>query len=907
MGQLRSRIPALPSACFLLAIATGCTKLGFDPKIEPRESRGRRTEGEAESAVVVRDDAGGARAAVRSDAKTTQVVSLDAASEKDPLAGVQVSFPPGSLAVSTEISIAEGVPVANTTTAAALGIEGGFEAAGAPVAISSSIALDTTTPFTVTVPLPDGTAEGAALRDPAELLSRLVIVYRSSHVVSGVTRSGVIPTSAITVVNGFATFATQHFGVYQAAFARQLVAAAVEVAVVGAPLSKQQAAALLPLSVASRRPLVVKAGDRVTLSGSNFRPTLTLALGGKPAEAIKVKSDAVAEFVVPAGVRTNGVALALTAEQDGVETTASLVFQPGDGDTPVISLPPSQVCAGVSYYDANGELSEGEMACEQPAACENDGESSCLVDGKTFKAAAVAKLQASNIKAGTTIGGVAGSLEGESHAHCASDGEIGCVTTDAFKAAKVAQITAADLRSGVSVAGVTGSLAECASDGSTDCIAVSGFKAADMSNVAAGNIKSGVTIAGVVGGYPSSTNKLPGASSTSDLVSLAASTAAGSYEWWGADGTRYTGSITDAGTVSPSAASQSYTASLYRQFTVSGDGNLLPENIKAGVTIFGVGGNYPSASYPLPNADSTADLDSATFNAKIKSVASFEWFDSAGVRYTGAGDGDLVAANIASGQTIFGESGSLSTPANCTSDGEFNCVATSRYKAMDTDSSVISAWDIRNGKTAGGVSGNITFPRNMAHATTYDRSAGTASSAGVDVFDTVDDTNSNGVGFVFPTAAPSGWEQATGANWLRDSASDNGDGAGSGGVASNSICDGTEDCVYVDRLTGSYWARVTSTLDDWENAIAYCDGLTYGGHTDWRLPTQKEMQQAYIDGIWSLKASTKLYLQATSYWTATSNAQSTSYAFTQNFANGEGSQGSKSSSVAVYKGVCVRP
>lgn len=905
MGQAWPRILALPAACcVLLAISAGCTKLGLDPKIEPRENRERRADGEAESAVVVRDDAGGARAGVRADAKTTQVVSLAAASERDPLAGVQVAFPPGSLAVSTEISIAEGVPVANTTTAAALGIESGFESAGAPVAISSSIALDTSMPFAVTVPLPAGATEGATLRDPVELLSRLVIVYRSSHVVSGVTRSGVIPTSAITVVNGFATFTTQHFGVYQAAFARQLVTVAVEVAVVGAPLSKQQAATLQPLSLAARRPLVVKAGDRVTLSGSNFRPTLTLALGGKPAEAVTVKSDAVAEFVVPVGTRADGLALALTAEQDGVETTASLVFQPGDGGTPVISLAPSQVCAGVSYYDANGELSEGEMACAQPALCESDGESGCLVDGTSFKAATASKLRAPDIKAGVTIGGVTGSLEGESHVVCANDGEVGCVTTDAFKAAKVAQVTAADLRSGVSLAGVTGSLAACASDGSIDCIAVTAFKAADMSKVAAGNIKNGVTIAGVLGGYPSSTHPLSGASTSNDLVSLAASTAAGSYEWWGPDGVRYTGTVADAGTVTPTAASQSFSTSLYRQFTVAGDGDLLPANVKAGVTIFGVSGNYPSASYPLPGADSTADLDSATFDAKIKSVAAFEWFDSTGARYTGSGDGDLVSANIASGQTIFGETGSLTAAADCTSDGQIGCVTTSRYKAMDTDSSVISAWDIRHGKTAGGVSGSIAFLRNMADASTYDRSSGTGASAGVDVFDTIDDTNSNGVGFVFPTAAPTGWVQATGANWLRDSLSDNGSG---GGTGNNSTCDGTEECVYKDRLTGAYWAKVTSTQDTWENAIAHCDGLSYGSYTDWRLPTQKEMLQAYVDGIWSLKDSTKLNLLATSYWSATTNAQSTTYAFTMNFAGGAGGQGTKTSAVAVYQGVCVRP
>ena len=38
------------------------------------------------------------------------------------------------------------------------------------------------------------------------------------------------------------------------------------------------------------------------------------------------------------------------------------------------------------------------------------------------------------------------------------------------------------------------------------------------------------------------------------------------------------------------------------------------------------------------------------------------------------------------------------------------------------------------------------------------------------------------------------------------------------------------------------------------NAVLFCNGLntaTYGGKTDWYLPTQKELMQAYIDGIYS--------------------------------------------------------
>lgn len=282
--------------------------------------------------------------------------------------------------------------------------------------------------------------------------------------------------------------------------------------------------------------------------------------------------------------------------------------------------------------------------------------------------------------------------------------------------------------------------------------------------------------------------------------------------------------------------------------------NLTAGNIKSGVSLAGVTGAYPSTSYPLAYSSATADLDLATFNAKIKSAANFEWFDSAGNAYVNTGDPDISASNIASSIDIFGSSGSISMPGNCTADGVSGCITTAVYKSADTSS--YSAWDIRKGKTIGGVVGNITFYKNMANTALAgkNRTAGTGALAGVDPFDTIDDFNANGA---FPTEAPAGFDQATGANWTRDTLSDTGAG---GGGATDGVCNGSEACVYLDNTTGLRWSRYDGTTRTWENAITYCDGLNYGGYTDWRLPTQKELQQAYVDGIWSTKGATKLNL-----------------------------------------------
>jgi hypothetical protein len=47
----------------------------------------------------------------------------------------------------------------------------------------------------------------------------------------------------------------------------------------------------------------------------------------------------------------------------------------------------------------------------------------------------------------------------------------------------------------------------------------------------------------------------------------------------------------------------------------------------------------------------------------------------------------------------------------------------------------------------------------------------------------------------------------------------------------------------MDNLTGLVWARnanLGGTMT-WSNALAYCESLTYGGHSDWRLPNRLEL------------------------------------------------------------------
>ncbi|MBE0646405.1 MAG: DUF1566 domain-containing protein [Bacteroidales bacterium] len=50
------------------------------------------------------------------------------------------------------------------------------------------------------------------------------------------------------------------------------------------------------------------------------------------------------------------------------------------------------------------------------------------------------------------------------------------------------------------------------------------------------------------------------------------------------------------------------------------------------------------------------------------------------------------------------------------------------------------------------------------------------------------------------------------------------------------------DGTITDIVTGLIWAQnISSFTMEWSDASKYCDTLTTGGYTDWRMPTVKEL------------------------------------------------------------------
>lgn len=96
-----------------------------------------------------------------------------------------------------------------------------------------------------------------------------------------------------------------------------------------------------------------------------------------------------------------------------------------------------------------------------------------------------------------------------------------------------------------------------------------------------------------------------------------------------------------------------------------------------------------------------------------------------------------------------------------------------------------------------------------------------------------------------------------------------------------------------DPLTGLMWQEpVTSSTYTWEEALEYCESLTLGGYSDWRLPDIVELQ-TLIDHSQYYPALRSLFTLPPDdpegyrpFWSSTTYINSPAYAWTVRFFNG---------------------
>jgi len=109
-----------------------------------------------------------------------------------------------------------------------------------------------------------------------------------------------------------------------------------------------------------------------------------------------------------------------------------------------------------------------------------------------------------------------------------------------------------------------------------------------------------------------------------------------------------------------------------------------------------------------------------------------------------------------------------------------------------------------------------------------------------------------------------------------------------------------------DNVTGLIWQKEDdNTQRTWSDAGTYCDNLTLGGQSDWRLPSKKELISIVNYGTYSPSINTTYFPNTNSsvYWSSTTIAYNSSGAWIVLFNDGYVVIDYKSSSYYVR---CVR-
>ena len=89
--------------------------------------------------------------------------------------------------------------------------------------------------------------------------------------------------------------------------------------------------------------------------------------------------------------------------------------------------------------------------------------------------------------------------------------------------------------------------------------------------------------------------------------------------------------------------------------------------------------------------------------------------------------------------------------------------------------------------------------------------------------------------------------------------------------ANNNFVDNGDGTI-TDTSTGLMWEKSAGlTTSTWVQAKAYCDNLTLGGQSDWRLPTRNELQTIVDYTLYDLSIDTTFFPStvASYYWSST--------------------------------------
>ena len=113
------------------------------------------------------------------------------------------------------------------------------------------------------------------------------------------------------------------------------------------------------------------------------------------------------------------------------------------------------------------------------------------------------------------------------------------------------------------------------------------------------------------------------------------------------------------------------------------------------------------------------------------------------------------------------------------------------------------------------------------------------------------------------------------------------------------------DSTVTDTKTGLVWQQTSGSQRNWTSSLTYCEDLTLGSLSDWRLPNIKELG-SIVDLSQRLPSIDGTAFPSSGeggYWSSTTRSLDVSYASLVLFSNGSQYSGGKTSSYPVR---CVR-
>lgn len=428
---------------------------------------------------------------------------------------------------------------------------------------------------------------------------------------------------------------------------------------------------------------------------------------------------------------------------------------------------------------------------------------------------------------------------------CTKAGQSGCLTTAHYPALDASAIAPEQLIKGYTLGGVTGSFdpsgpkpKPCMAHGDSFCIATAAFPAVERAKLTAGNIVKGVTFPGMAtGAYPSAQYPLAGYDPKLEVLTAKGLsntlTAKGSLQFWTIRGERQVVAI---------------------------DVGLAPANIPAGQAIHGIKGTMTQDSLPDCSRD-------GQFNCQVKR-------GFVAVKAT-----DLLPENFRRGvkvsDSITGTYPSQSTPLVSGSPQVADLSAATFSQRLASDAS-FEFFDRFGRRYSARGDSDLQDAHIKAGVSLWGTAGGFKGLVSDENFDAFDIMKGQSIGNIQGQLDPFCATHGTCREdyWLDRSVDEDGDPATCGSGTAKT-------CSFFHKLTKRTWLlpQVSSTLN-WNAATALCQGERFDGHSDWRLPTQKEALQAMAQGMKALPFHTRYSKQfegSERFWTSTAGGQGRVY------------------------------